>query len=77
MHLENKYLLLIFFSFSPCVSSPSILQEICYLRNLTVLDVTKNKLELLPANFGQLTSLCDLHASENCIEALPDSFGEQ
>ena len=42
------------------------------LRNLTILDVTKNKLERFPRN---LISLSDFHASENCIEVLPDDFG--
>lgn len=44
--------------------------------NLNVLDVTKNKLERFPSHFSNLVSLSDLHASENCIEALPEDFGK-
>ena len=39
------------------------------------MDVTKNKLEHLPEHLSRLTLLSDLHASENCIEALPDDIG--
>ena len=46
------------------------------LRNLKILDVTKNKLERFPNHFANLVNLVDLHASENCIEALPENFGK-
>lgn len=52
-----------------------LLQSISKLSNLTILDVTKNKLERLPADMAKLTSLSDFHASENCIEYLPKNIG--
>ena len=69
--LPSFHLLLTLF-----VLSVHSLQTFCQLVNLTVLDVTKNKLERFPPRFSQLSSLCDLHASENCIEALPEDFGK-
>ena len=46
------------------------------LSRLIVLDITKNKVEQFPSGFSRLTALSDLHASENCIEELPEDFGE-
>ena len=43
--------------------------------NLAVLDVTKNRLELLPDGFAKLSSLSDLHLSENCLQELPADLG--
>lgn len=39
--------------------------------------MTKNKLERFPNHFANLTALADLHASENCIEVLPENFGKK
>lgn len=55
--------------------SPSI-QSIIKLFNLAVLDVTKNRLELLPDGFSKLASLSDLHLSENCLQELPADLGD-
>ena len=58
--------------------SPSVLhlQSVSQLLNLAVLDVTKNKLERLPEQTSRLKCLSDLHASENCIEVLPNDIGQ-
>ena len=55
--------------------SSSWQQSLSRLHKLYVLDVTKNKLERFPNHFANLVNLVDLHASENCIECLPDNFG--
>lgn len=54
---------------------PLLIQSTSQLLSLAVLDVTKNKLEHLPERLSRLSLLSDLHASENCIEALPDDIG--
>ena len=56
--------------------TPFFLQSIVQLSQLVVLDITKNKVMFFPPNFSKLTSLSDLHASENCIEELPEDFGQ-
>ncbi len=53
----------------------SHIQSITNCTNLTALDITKNRLEYLPADFARLRALSDLHLSENCIENLPEDFG--
>lgn len=63
----------------PCVSGGNItlfLQSLVQLSHLVVLDITKNKVEQFPPGLSRLAALSDLHASENCIEELPEDFGE-
>ena len=64
-----------------CVSSGDshitlFLQSLVQLSHLVVLDITKNKVEQFPPGLSRLAALSDLHASENCIEELPEDFGE-
>lgn len=54
----------------------SFLQSLVQLSHLVVLDITKNKVEQFPPGLSRLAALSDLHASENCIEELPEDFGE-
>ena len=51
-------------------------QEIGNLKRLTQLDVSENKLEVLPEEIGGLINLTDLHLSQNQIEILPDGIGK-
>lgn len=44
------------------------------LLNLVRLDLSANKLKVLPNNFGSLTALTDLNISHNEIGSLPNSF---
>lgn len=64
-----------------CVSNGNspitlFLQSLVQLSHLVVLDITKNKVEQFPPGLSRLAALSDLHASENCIEELPEDFGE-
>ena len=51
------------------------MQEIGNLKKLTQLDVSDNKLEMLPEELAGLLALTDLHLSQNQIEYLPDGIG--
>lgn len=75
MYAKNN----VFLSFTVLISPPHLPhpthQSIIKLLKLAVLDVTKNRLELLPDGFAKLTSLSDLHLSENCLQELPADLG--
>lgn len=53
-----------------------LLQEIAQLANLTILDLTKNRLSNLPTRLDHMTSLKDLLVSENFLESVPSSLGQ-
>uniref|UniRef100_A0A1I7XFZ6 Protein lap4 n=1 Tax=Heterorhabditis bacteriophora TaxID=37862 RepID=A0A1I7XFZ6_HETBA len=42
---------------------------------LTILDVSENRLAVLPEEFGDLDQLTDLKLSQNCLPGLPNSIG--
>ncbi|KAG0314887.1 hypothetical protein BGZ99_007789 [Dissophora globulifera] len=50
--------------------------EIGYLRNLTLLDLSKNSLTTLPDSITQLTKLADLKLSYNFLESIPSTIGK-
>jgi hypothetical protein len=49
--------------------------EIGYMKNLTKLDLSKNKLEHIPDTIGFLHKLVDLRLSENQLTYIPSSIG--
>jgi hypothetical protein len=51
-------------------------ENIGTLRNLTELDLTKNRLRELPASLTKLTGLRKLNLSCNVLETLPEDFGK-
>ena len=53
-----------------------LIQTIGKLKNLVCLDLTENKLEMLPDTIGDLQSVTDLTLSNNALEELPDSIGK-
>ena len=57
--------------FSP-VEKAEILDRVCQLRNLKVLDLKKNRLGALPAEMGFLTGLEHLNLSSNCLGVAPE-----
>lgn len=57
-------------------SLPPSLQELGNLRRLVCLDVSENKLELLPSEISGLVALTDLLLSQNLLENIPDGVGE-
>ena len=50
-------------------------EEIGNLGNLVSADITKNKLEFLPASIRSLVILKDLHVSENYLTTVPETIG--
>jgi Leucine-rich repeat (LRR) protein len=49
--------------------------EIGYMKNLTKLDLSKNKLEHIPDTIGFLHKLSELRLSENQLTSVPSSIG--
>ncbi|KAG0310661.1 hypothetical protein BGZ99_000227 [Dissophora globulifera] len=49
--------------------------EIGFLRNLTLLDLSKNRLTALPESIMHLTKLVDLKLSMNQLESIPSGIG--
>ena len=45
------------------------------MKNLTYLDLTKNKLRCLPDEICECNKLSDLHLSQNFLQILPDMIG--
>ncbi|KAI8605245.1 hypothetical protein EDD21DRAFT_299776 [Dissophora ornata] len=60
---------------SCCNDLCSIPPEIGYMRNLTLLDLSKNSLTTLPDSIQHLTKLVDLKLSFNFLESLPSTIG--
>ncbi|KAI1320024.1 hypothetical protein EDD11_002356 [Mortierella claussenii] len=60
---------------SCCNELSRIPAEIGFLRNLTLLDLSKNKLTSLPESIMHLTKLVDLKLSGNQLETLPAGIG--
>ncbi|KAF8977004.1 Leucine-rich repeat-containing protein 63 [Entomortierella lignicola] len=65
------------------LTSATCLQVLCsvpvdigFLRNLTLLDLSKNSLKVLPDSIRFLSKLMDLKLSFNYIESLPSAIGE-
>lgn len=52
-------------------------QELGNLRRLVCLDVSENRLEELPSEVSGLLALTDLLLTQNMLEAVPDSIGEE
>ena len=53
----------------------SYIKVIGLLRNLTFLELSKNKLECLPPEMEALDNLTDLHLSVNELLELPENIG--
>jgi Leucine-rich repeat (LRR) protein len=45
------------------------------MKNITYLDLTKNRLISLPDEICECNKLTDLHLSENLLQSLPDMIG--
>jgi Leucine-rich repeat (LRR) protein len=45
------------------------------MKNLSYLDLTKNKLRYLPDEICECNKLTDLHLSENILLSIPDMIG--
>lgn len=52
-------------------------QELGNLRRLVCLDVSENRLEELPSELNGLLALTDLLLTQNLLEGIPDSIGEE
>ena len=57
------------------LSSLVLLDVVNFFMTLQVLNVSSNRLKLLPDSIGQLERLRVLNASSNHLKALPDSIG--
>ncbi|ORZ09405.1 hypothetical protein BCR41DRAFT_309515, partial [Lobosporangium transversale] len=62
-------------SISCCNELSRVPAEIGFLRNLTLLDLSKNRLTRLPESIMHLTKLVDLKLSYNQLESLPAGIG--
>jgi len=58
-----------------CNLLTSIPPEIGYLKNLTILSLSKNRLTSLPDTIGLLSKLVELRVSENQLTTIPSSIG--
>jgi hypothetical protein len=61
---------------SCCNHIQQLPMEIGYLKRLTILDISKNKLTHLPDSIGQLLNLTTLNISQNQLNTLPKSIGQ-
>lgn len=50
--------------------------QLILCRNLEQLDVSENKLNVLPEDIGELSRLTDLNVSQNCLQVFPNSIGQ-
>jgi len=57
------------------ISSLVLLDVVNFCMSLQVLNISSNRLKLLPDSIGQLERLQVLNASSNHLKALPDSIG--
>ena len=61
-----------------CVLLSCVLwQELGRLREMQFLELSENRLEVLPVEIGNLVELQDCYLSENMLTELPDTFGKE
>lgn len=55
-------------------SLKQIPDEICFLQNLTELNITSHEIKYIPENIGNLKNLKILNLNHNCLYEIPKSF---